>query len=243
MSTKKSSSRNSQRRITLSDRTKKVLLAGTGSVLVVAIGWWAYFTFTTVAPPNVQAAPPPQVAQYLGNARGFARLNCDERGKFLGDMWNAYSQGEKRGELAQAFNRMSFSERQVFVDAAFETVKVDFLKQANEFNKLPKSKKDQFVDNVMNQLDQQRRAIAGSKSSNNNVKPGVPGRPEADNKAAKTETASLTEPFESCVPTTTDGMAKLLVTRTSATDRAKAEGLFDAITARYKAREEQRRRQ
>ncbi len=233
MSTKKPS-KGQARRITLSNRTKIVLLAGSGSALLVAVGWWAYFTFTTITPPDVATTPPTVVAHYLGDTRGFARLNYDQREKFLGDMWNQCGQGEKRAELAQAFERMSSYEKQVFVDATFDTVKVRFLEQATEYNRLPPNKRDQYIENVLNNLQGQRQALGGNGAAAGAVAKAGTGAPRA-------KQDNLLKAFENSIPNTTDGLAKALTTRTNARQRAKAQPLLDAITTKAKEQEERRK--
>lgn len=218
-SKKKTSGKGQVHRLNLSTQTKMILLGSVGAVLLALGGYWAYMTFTTMPPPNIATAEAPTVSQYLGSPRGFARLSHEGRKQFLGNMWNEFSQGNKREELVQAFQRMSSAERQVFIDAAFETTKVDFLAKAEEFNRLPKSKRKKFVENLTAGMDAQRMAVAGYGGQGN-----------------------LAAPFEGAFPKTTDAMTKQLVTRTSAPERAKAQPLFDAVAAQYKEQEEQRKR-
>lgn len=215
--------------IQLSDRTKKILLASSGSVLVIVLAWWAYFTFTTVSPPDVTKAAPESVAEYLGNPRGLARLNYDDRKKFLGQMWSQFSEGDKRDQLGKAFDKMTPVERQVFVDVAFDTAKDEFVKQAAEFNKTPVYKQKEFVDKAINFMEEQRRSIGGG------------GAPRGGG-GGRGGSTSITKVFEDSVPRSTDQMTRALVDRTSARQRAKALPLFDAMAVRYKERQEEQQR-
>jgi hypothetical protein len=208
--TRHSSRKPKARKLVLSDHTKKTLLIGTGSTLVVVGCCWAWFTFTTISPPDLKAAEPQKVVDFLGSSRGFPRMSVDGRERFLTQMWSRFSEGENREKLARSFEQMSSAERQAFVDAAFDTVKVRFLEQATEYNKLPKHKKTDFVDNMIRNIDTQRRSVGGYGGGGNVLKS-----------------------FEGSVPHTTDGMTKMLVERTSATQRTKAQPLFDDIAARY----------
>ncbi|MBI4579434.1 MAG: hypothetical protein HY718_07005 [Planctomycetes bacterium] len=217
MSVNKHSSKGKVRRVGLSDRTKKVLLATTGCVALVLLSFWAYYTFTTLKPPDLATARPQEVVNYLGLERGFPRMGIDDREQYLVKAYNKFAQGEARIEMSKAFERMSAGERQVFVDAAFEAAKVRFLQKANEYNRLPKGQRTQFVDSMINTLETQRRSVGGY---------GGQG--------------DVTAPFKGSVPNTTDGMTKTLVSRTTASQRAKAQPLFDAIAVRYKEREKRR---
>jgi hypothetical protein len=110
-----------------------------------------------------------------------------------------------------AFAKMSAREKQVFADATIETAKKRFLDNANEYNHLPKHKQGQFVEKLITGFEAQRAPLGGGGGQDN-----------------------LGEAFKSMVPTTTDGITKALVTKTSARQRAKAQPLFDAVAARYK---------
>jgi hypothetical protein len=215
----KRAGRQQVRRVGLSDKSKKILLGSTGGVLAVVLAVWAYYNFTTVAPPNIQVASAKQVTSYLGNERGFARLNHDNREKFVERMWTQFSQGDRRAELSKAFDQMTPSERQVFVDAAFDTAKDRFLKQANEYNRLPEQRKAEFVANVINNLDAQRKAVGGYSAGSN-----------------------VAKSFEGSLPNTTDGITRLLADRTTARQRSRGQSFFDAIAAGYKERQEKRGR-
>jgi hypothetical protein len=217
------------RRVGLSDQTKKILLGSSAGVLVVVAGVWAYYTFTTVAPPKLDTATAKQVVDYLGTDRGFTRLNYDNREKFMGDMWNQFGKGDNREQLAQAFDKMTPAEQEVFVDAVFETAKDRFLKQAVTYSDLPVHERKEFLDTAINNLETLRLSIGGAGPGGGSGGVSGGGR------------TNIAKPFERCMPKSTDGMTKMLVDRTSPRQRTKAQPLFDAIAVRYKEREQQRR--
>lgn len=221
MAVKRKSQKPQRQQIALSDRTKKILLGSSGGVLVVVASFWAYYTFTTVPPPKLDKATAADVASFLGNERGISRLNYDNREKFLADMWAKFGDGDKREQLAAAFDKMTPAQRDVFINASFDLAKDRFLKQATTFQDLPPHKRTEFVDNMINQIETQRLSIGGA--------------------GPRSGKSNLAKAFESAVPNTTDGMTKVLIDRTNARQRAKAQPLFDAITVRYKERQDQRR--
>jgi len=203
------------RRVGLSDKAKKTLLVTTGCLLLVMACWWAYFKFTTVPPPNIQTAAPQAVVDFLGNERGFPRMSIDDRERYLVEAYNKFCKGEARQEMSKAFAQMSSTEQQVFVDTAFEGFKVRFLEKAEEYNRLPPSQRPRFVENAIRTFESQRQSVAGYGGADN-----------------------MAESFKGMVPSTTDGMTKMLVNRTNSRQRAKAQPLFDAVAARYQQMQE-----
>jgi hypothetical protein len=195
----------------MSERTKKIVLISTGCVMLAVGSWWAYTTFTTVPPPPLATAKPQEVSNFLGNPRGYARMGFEARERYLAETLSRFSEGPARQELGTAFAKMSTREKQVFVDATIETAKKRFLDHASEFNRLPKSRQSQYVDNMIMNFEAQRAPLAGGGGTDN-----------------------LGEAFKSMVPTTTDGMTKALVSKTNSRQRAKAQPLFDAVAVRYK---------
>lgn len=200
------------KKLVLSDRTKKLLLACTASVVVAGGGWYAYYALTTIAPPDLTTSSPEQVVDYLGNQRGFSRLSLDRREQFLVQASQRFLQDPRsRDQLNQALRRMSPAEQQVFVDAGFELATSRFLDRAREYQRVSPSQRRQFVDNMIRDFEQTRQQLAGFTPQEN-----------------------LAEPFKNSMPTTSDGLTKAIVTRTNARQRAEAQPLFDALTARHK---------
>jgi len=91
----------------LSERTKKILLLGTGSVLVIVLGSWAYYRFTTLTPPDLKTAKPEEVVSYMGNPRGLARMRTVEQQRnYLLTSYTHFAEGEQREQMVTAINRM-----------------------------------------------------------------------------------------------------------------------------------------
>lgn len=206
------------RKMSLSDQQKKILLILVGAVLVLGGGWWAYFSLTTIAPPNLAAAAPADVVKYLGEPRGFSRMAVERREEYLIQAYNQFSKGENRQKMNEAFARMAPAQRQVFLDAAFETAKVKFVKEAKEFNRIPLQQRPQFVDRLVSSFDQRRHNVGGYGPQDN-----------------------VAESFKSSMPTSTDGLAKAVVSRTTARERAETQPLFEAVAAKYKEKEAQQK--
>jgi hypothetical protein len=79
----------------------------------------------------------------------------------LRDMWERSSEGENRIQLAKAFDQMPDSQRQVFVNAVFDTFKDRFVEHAREYNRMPKSQRVHYVDNLIDRMEVERRSVAG----------------------------------------------------------------------------------
>ncbi|HOA73372.1 MAG TPA: hypothetical protein PL151_11020 [Phycisphaerae bacterium] len=205
------------RRVGMSERTRNIVLASAGGITLLLGSYWAYMTFTTVPPPPLETSAPSKVVDFLGDPRGYQRMSHEAREQYLAETLAKFSQGPARQELANAFARMSTREKQVFTDATIETAKRRFLQQAEEYNRLPRDKQQKFVDNLIANFEASRRPLAGGGGQDN-----------------------LGQAFKSMVPTTTDGMTKLLVEKTNSRQRAKAQPLFDAVAARYKEQQERK---
>lgn len=206
-----SQSKKNARKAGLSEKQKKVIFISTGSVILIAASYWAYMTFTTVPPPSLEKASPQEVVEFFGNDRGYGRMSIDQRGQYVAQAYQKFADGPNREMLAKAFSEMSSSEKQVFVDRSFDAFKKTFLENAAEYNRLPKNKRDQFVDKMIGTFEGQRQSLAGGGGNDN-----------------------LGEAFKGFVPNTTDGMTKALVSRTNSRQRAKAQPLFDHVATRYK---------
>ena len=70
----------------LSEKTKRSLLIGSGSVLCLMLGWWAYYTFTTMSPPDLKKATPQQVADFFVSSIQSIKANRSWVGAIF--IWN-----------------------------------------------------------------------------------------------------------------------------------------------------------
>jgi len=199
------------RRFGMSDRTKISLLIGSACAILIGGGWWAYHSLSTVSPPKLDAAPPEELVKFLGNERGFARMSIPRREEYMYRAGERYTKGAARDEFNRALRQMSAHERQVFLDAAFEVGKVRFMEQARDFNQLPQRQQMTFVNTAMQKFTRMQRSMAGYSPSD-----------------------SMGQPFKQDMPSSSDELTKTLVTRTTATERAEAQPLIDAMAERHK---------
>ena len=198
------------KKLVLSKR-QKVIIASSAAALLLAIGgWWSYMTFTTMPPPNISTAKAEEVAEFVGSSRGLARMSIDNREQFLYQAYSQYADGERRTVLNRALREMSPAQQQVFTEAVVEVAKTRFLEKAKEYNKLSPGQRLTFVDGHIREFEGMRQKLAGVSAQDN-----------------------IGAPMQKSVPTTSDGLARAIVDRTNARQRAQAMPLFDAVAARY----------
>ncbi len=191
-------------------RVRNAALIGVGSAAVLAAGVWAYYEFTTITPPKLAVASADQVTSYLGDARGFRRLSIPKREEFLTNAYQQFSSEEGRVALNRALRSMSMQERQVLMDATVDVMRTRVVEFSDEYNRLPKTDRPQFVDNVISNFRRMQGDLGGQGKPNMNVG----------------------EPFKPFAPERSDDWSKVLVTRTTAKERAKAQPLIDALAKR-----------
>ena len=201
-------------------RVRNAVLIGVGSAAVLAAGVWAYYEFTTVTPPKLAVASADQVMSYLGDTRGFSRLSIPKREEFLANTYQRFSSQEDRVALNRALRSMSMQERQVLMDATVDVMRTRVVEFSDEYNRLPKTDRPKFVDNVIGNFRKMQGDLGGRGNSNMNVG----------------------EPFKPFVPERSDDWSKMLVTRTTARERAKAQPLIDALAKRVKETQGQAKR-
>jgi len=189
-----------------------VLLGAGACVLAVAGGWWAYFTFTTIAPPPVEQASAAEVVTYLGSPRGFSRMSVDQREQFLTQVFGGkFASGPQRQQLNEALRQMPASEREVLMDATVEVAKVRFMEHARKYKSLPRTQQTAYVDQAVRHFTQMQMQLAGAGGADN-----------------------FGESFKDLAPSTSDEITKAIVSRTSARERAEAQQFVDALAVRHK---------
>jgi hypothetical protein len=222
---KSSKSKRKQPRASLLSRippqTRNAVLAGLAGLGVIWGVVWAYYKYTTIPVPPLASTKAEEVCSYLGDARGFSRLSIPKREEFLIGVYQQFNTEQGVQEFNQALRSMSMQEREVFLDATMEVGRARVMEFADEYNKLPRGKdRSQFVDKVITNF----RTLQGDL--------GGKGNPSMN----------VGEPFKPFAPQRSDEWSKMLVTKTTARERAKAQPLIDAISKRLKEMENLQRR-
>src|SRR5688500_2349312 len=158
-------------KIELPDKTRKILIGTIAGLALIGGCWWAYLTFTTVAPPMLVEAGPPEtvaeVAAYLGDERGFGRLSVDQQEQYLVSAFETFGQ---QPEALALFNRMlqqmSTSERQVLNDGIFEIARKHLVKHAEVYSNLPLAQRAPYIDKAIEAMETMRNEIVGGSSAN-----------------------------------------------------------------------------
>ncbi len=205
----------------MSGRTKKTLMAVLASVVIIGGGVWGYYKVTTIPPPDLTVAKSEDVAAYLGNSRGFARLPVDNRQEFLFRACQRFGEGEARVEFSRSLHRMPRRAREVFLDAVYDLTRVRIVEHARAFNKTSsRRERVRFVDRAIRNFEGMRRPLSGATVRGM----GGPGAPAVN----------LGEPFKNDLPRGSDEFMKVAVAQTTARERAEIKPFVDAVAARYR---------
>jgi hypothetical protein len=224
MATVKRRSRTDRRKgIQLSDSQKTALVVAIAAVVLLAGGYWVFDMLMAPAKPDAAVASTDQIADYLGHRRGFERLSVDNREKYLVEIIRACDTPEKVAEMSRALDRLPPSDKQRFLDATFEIGKERFMVAAKEYTKLPQKKRRHFVDDVIDNFDNFAQRIA----TNGTGPTGFQN--------------SLASPFKNHIPDRSDEWHKMIIARTTPSERAKAKPLADALMERVDERHSQSR--
>ena len=190
----------------LSRHGRKLVIAGGG----VAIG--LLLTVTTIWLMDVLFAPPvPELS--TASAHEVAAFLAHKRGfarlpieERRRFLLDIYEHGGSEG-LGDEFERMAPSDRSQVRNAVLDVGLDQLSREARVYNSLPPEKREEFVDEFMVRNDAMREQLS-----------------------------SLAEPFQDGLPKRQDQWTKLLVTRTSASDRAKLKPLVDHALNTYEQR-------
>ena len=149
-------------------RTRVVWIAAIalGSIGFVAGAYTVFDILASPPVPDLATAPADEVATYLGDPRGWCGLSRPERKQWLLDLAQARSAGPARDELAEAFRRMSKTEKEVFVDGFLEVVKPELLADARAFRKVPVRQRNDFLRDKLTDYDAMSMSLRGGGSAN-----------------------------------------------------------------------------
>jgi len=198
---------------------KKSLLIAAACVVVIGGGIWAYTALTTMTPPPPAKSSPENVADFLGNARGFGRMPVNRRADYMAGAIQQFSDPDSLQRFHRSLSRMTKKQRHVFQDAIFDTGRVQFVDKAREYDRTNPRNRQRFVDQTIRDFETMQSKFSGP--------PGA---------------GSLGKVFEKDMPSGSDEWMKFIVTKTSPRERAEAEDFFEAIAARSKELKDPRER-
>lgn len=210
--------KNKPQKLELSDKTKKILIGTIAGLILIGGGWWAYLTFTTVAPPMLVEAAPletvAEVAAYLGDEHGFGRLSVDQQEQYLVSVFQTFGQQpEARTRFNRMLQQMSTAERQVLNDGIFEIARKHLVKHAEVYSNLPPAQRAPYIDKAIEGMETMRNEIVGGSSAN-----------------------SLNDPLKDSLPTRPEEMMKAIYLKLSPAERAKVIPFIEAVGERLKTR-------
>ena len=114
---------------------------------------------------------------------------------------------DKQEELSDEFARMSMSDRNQVRDAAFDVGLDQLVHEAKVYNTLPTEQREPFVEEFLDKQEELREQLHG-----------------------------LGDSFKDGLPTKQNQWTKMLVTRTSASNRAKVKPLVDHVITTAESR-------
>lgn len=181
------------------------LLWGSGIAIVsvvFVIGAWFLFD-TLVAPPipDLETAEPEEVADFLVDRRGWRKLSVPERKQWLIRLVQTHQEQRRADALESAIRRRPLSDRQVFVDGFFEVAMPEVMAKARQFNKLPARQRGQFLQDQLTGFNGMSAAFGG-----------------------------LATPFGAALPNDSPGWTKMLVEKTSPSQRSLAKPYIEGLT-------------
>lgn len=190
----------------LSPQTRNALIVGAAAVVVLVGGWWAYMKLTTIPPPALATTLPEKVAAYLGDERGFTRLSIPRREEFLVEVAQRLDNNEERLAFNRAVRQMTRQEQETLLDATFEVFQTRVMDMAEKYNRQPTQRaKTAFARQAIQNFRQMQNRLSGH------------GNPDM----------SVGRPFEKFVPQSSEQWQRMLVTRTTPSERAKAQPLIE----------------
>ncbi len=192
----------------LSPQTRNALIAVAAAVGVLVGGWWAYMKLTTIPPPVLAETAPERVAEYLGDSRGFSRLSIPRREEFLVEVAYRFENPQERAAFTSALRQMTRQEQETLLDATFEVFQVHVMDLADRYNRQPTPRaRAAFARQASQDFRQIQSRLGGG------------GNPEM----------SMGEPFREFVPQSSEQWQRMLVTRTTPTERARAQPLIEEM--------------
>jgi hypothetical protein len=204
----------------MSREKKRTLISAVVAVVAIGGGWWAYMTFSTVPPPDLNSAKVDEVVGFMGNPNGFARLNVDQREQYFTDAYQRFSSYDDRVAINRRFAQMTDREKTVFMDASFEVFKDRFIEEARTYNKLNRAEKQRFVDDAIKNMENMQAQLTGGGG-------GAPVGPSG-------ERIDLGNPFQDLAPRTPDEFMVRVSKLTTPKERDEGRQLFEDVAARSK---------
>ncbi len=185
-----------------------------GAVIVLVGGYILYGQIVGIPAPDVQNAPIEKVTQFLGSPQGYARLSVPSRQDFLVKVMQTYEEPAKREQLAQALSKMTTEEKVTLREATWDVGYKIFTEEVEQYYKAPPESRHKFVDRKLYEYHQARARIVGD--------------PQTKAREQKLVDHSWTHGM----PTDSDGVVKMLITRTRPEDRARMKPYVDALRTR-----------
>ncbi len=198
-------------------RQRLIAVAGVvGAIAIAAGAWWVYEAMTTIPAPDIKNAAPERVSEFLGSPRGFAHMPAKQQRDYLAQVMTTYAEPEKKAELAKAMSRMTTEEkvtlRSAVWDAGYDTIS----QEVDVYLRKPVEEQAEFVDRKIFEYHRIARYFVGDR----------------DSRASGGEPVLVDQSFGAGLPTDSDGITKVIISKTHPEDRARMKPYVDAIRSR-----------
>ncbi len=172
----------------LAKHGRKISIAGGGVVfgllLLLTITWVVDLALAPSV-PDIQTASAEQVAAFLANKRGFARIPMDDRRKMLFEIWNS-SQELSEG-MGEAFARLASRDREQVRIAAMQVAMDHLVRAARAYRQLNPKERDRFIIDFLDEHEKLRVQLRGMADSFQDT---LPTETDGWTKAIVTETTA-----------------------------------------------------
>ncbi|MBN1344506.1 MAG: hypothetical protein JXQ73_17585 [Phycisphaerae bacterium] len=185
-----------------------------GAVVVVGGAYLLYSQVMSLPKPDVQVASAEDLTKFLGHERGFARLPAKEQEQFLARLIEIHTEPARRGDLASALRRMTSKEKMVCREVIWNMGYRALVKDVDEFYKAPPEERDELIDEKIVDYMRAREYVAGN------------------SRARKDHPPLFDDSWLQGMPTDSDGIVKLMISKTRPQDRARLKPYVEKFRAR-----------
>jgi hypothetical protein len=185
-----------------------------GAIVIVVAGYLIYVQIVGIPAPDVKNAPVEKITTFFGNPQGFARLPVPKRQEYMIEVMKTYSDPGKREQLARSMQRMTTDEKVTLRDSLFDVGYKVFTEEVEQYYSTPEKDRFEFVDRKIYDYAQARKHLLG------------------EQKTRTGEQAMVDSTWAAGLPTDSDGIVKLLITKTRPEDRARMKPYVESIRTR-----------
>lgn len=196
---------------------RKWFVISPACLLLMLGGWYAYTQLTVLPPAEASKSEVKDVVGYIGDERGLIQMPVQQREQYLARTWQYYAQSspEQRMQVAQAMQRMTPRQKEVFTQAVTGVAKKHILEGAKKYNGMKSAgDKQRFANQFYDDFNKMRNEVMGTGT----MAPGM----------------NVTTPMNDMAPTSPEGVQKAILNSTTPRERATAGGFVEKLAEVHK---------